>query len=628
MSTRLSVWCLFCLCFLCFSPLSDTAAAAERPSILWITAEDISPHLGCYGDSYADTPNLDRLARESVCYTHAFAPASVCTPARSTLITGVMASSLGTQHLRGPVPLPPEVRPFTALLRQAGYYCTNNVKEDYNFPKPDGTWDESSKQAHWRSRKPGQPFFAVFNFMTTHQSRIRFSPPEFDALARASGARPRHDPAQAPLPPYYPDTPVVRRDVARLYDLITIMDSQAGTLLRQLDADGLADDTIVFFYSDHGDGMPRHKRWIYDSGTRVPLIIHFPKKYRHLAPTPPGGTCDRMVSFVDFAPTVLSLLGLEIPEAMQGTAFLGPAAGKPREYVVAIRDRVDEVYDVARTVRDHRYRYIRNFMPHKPRMQYSTFSEQTQTRQELRRLSASGQLAGPAADLMSPSRPAEELYDTEADPYEVRNLVDSPEHQAVLKRLRDELRAWILTTRDTAFLPEAQMHRRAGGCSPYTMARRVDAYPLESILATAELVGRGPRHCAALVDRLGAAEASVRFWAATGLRVLDVRGDHQALESLERLLGDPEPSVRLAAAEALCAAGRPRAAVPVVAACLKDTDPRVRVHATITVMEMGEAARPLIADMKQTIAADSRPGEYLLFIRWGLAHALGGLGAE
>jgi len=323
-----------------------------RPNILWITCEDISPHLGCYDDAYAITPNLDRMAREGVRYTRAFATASVCTPARSCLITGVFASSLGTEHLRGPQPLPKTIRCFTEYLRRSGYYCSNNVKEDYNFITPPGAWDESSNTAHWRKRKPGQPFFSVFNFTCTHQGQIRYSKEQFARLNAELPPQRRHDPARAPLPPYYPDTPEVRRNVAQLYAQISRMDQQVGELLEQLDNDGLAGQTIVFFYSDHGTGLPRHKRWLHDSGIRVPLIIRFPEKYRHLAPAAPGSRIDRLVSFVDFAPTVLSLAELKIPDWMQGRAFLGKQAGRARQYVFAIRDRVDEVYDFSRTVRE------------------------------------------------------------------------------------------------------------------------------------------------------------------------------------------------------------------------------------------------------------------------------------
>src|SRR4051812_14590178 len=282
------------------------AVAARRPNILWITCEDISPNLGCYGDTYAVTPNLDRLAAQGVRYTAAFAPIGVCAPSRSSLITGMYAPSLGSQHMRCQAKLPPEIECFPEYLRRAGYYCTNNVKTDYNF-KHKGTWDESSNKAHWRNRGKGQPFFSVFNFVTSHESQIRLAEPAYRKRTADFTPRERHDPARAPIPPYHPDTPEVRQDWARYYDMITFMDKQIGEILRQLDEDGLADDTIVFYFSDHGAGMPRSKRWLYDSSTRVPLIVRFPGRLAAQAPGSPGTATDRLVSFVDFGPTVLSL---------------------------------------------------------------------------------------------------------------------------------------------------------------------------------------------------------------------------------------------------------------------------------------------------------------------------------
>ncbi|MHC4180990.1 MAG: sulfatase-like hydrolase/transferase [Planctomycetota bacterium] len=599
-------------------------AANPRPNVLWITCEDTSPNLGCYGDSYAVTPALDRLAGQGVRYTRAFATASVCTPARSCLITGVYAQSLGTQHLRGPVRLPKQVRCFTEYLREAGYYCSNNVKEDYNFATPPRAWDESSSSAHWRKRKPRQPFFSVFNFTTTHQGQIRLSEQQFARRTARLTEQQRHDPAKAPLPPYYPDTPVVRRDVARLYDLITAMDYQAGDLLWQLEKDGLAGETIVFFYSDHGTGMPRHKRWLYDSGIRVPLIIRFPGKYRHLAPGRPGTTVERLVSFVDFAPTVLSLAGLEIPTYMQGRAFLGQHAAAPRRYVFAARDRVDEVYELSRAARDARYKYIRNYMPHRPRMQYSTYSEQTPTRRELRRLAAEGKLQGPVKDFMSQTKRPEELYDTQNDPHEVHNLAGSADHREILLRMRDVLRSWMVEVRDTGLLPEAEMQLRTAGGTPYEMARRAEKFPLLRILDAAELVGRRPAARGELTGLLADSDSAVRYWAATGLAALGP-GARPAEDALGRLLDDPAPNVRLAAAEALCAVGRGEEALPALIAGLQHEDRRVRLHAAISLVAIGEKARPATAEMKKA-AEDDSGGPHALYTRWALAFALKNLG--
>ena len=287
----------------------------QRPNILWITCEDINPYLGCYGDTNAITPNLDKLATESILYTNAYATAPVCSPSRSCLITGVYATSLGTQHLRSEVQLPKKIKCFPQYLRAAGYYCSNNYKKDYNFIDIN-VWDESSHTAHWRKRKPGQPFFSVFNFISTHQGQINGSDEEFFKKYR-SKLEPEelHDPAKITLPPYYPDTPMVRNIWNRYYDLITYMDKQVADLLGQLKDDGLADNTIVFFFSDHGLGVPRHKRTVYDSGLHVPLMVRFPEKYQYLAPLRAGHKTDRLVSFVDFAPTVLNLAGLATPDS-------------------------------------------------------------------------------------------------------------------------------------------------------------------------------------------------------------------------------------------------------------------------------------------------------------------------
>jgi len=598
----------------------EQAAPSNRPNILWITCEDMSPLLGCYGDAFAVTPNLDRLAQEGVRYTRAFASASVCTPARSSLITGVFASSLGTQHLRGPAPLPKTIRCFTEYLREAGYYCTNNVKEDYNFTTPKTAWDESSGKAHWRSRKPSQPFFAVFNLTCTHQGQIRYSAEQFAKINAQLPAAVRRDPARVPLPPYYPDTPIVRRNLAQLYTQVMKMDGQVQDLLDQLEEDGLAENTIVFFYSDHGTALPRGKRWLYDSGIQVPMIVRFPEKYQQLAPGKPGTTTGRLVSFIDFPPTVLSLLGLEIPEYMQGSAFLGVQAGEPRQHVFAIRDRVDEVGEFSRAVRDARYKYIRNYMPHRPAMQSSNYSEQTPIRQELRRLDAAGQLDGPQRVLLARNKPAEELYDVQADPYELNNLAGSAEHRDTLERLRTALRQWMIDTRDTGLLPEAEMHRRAEGGSPYVMARTPDAFRIERVLDAAELVGKGPDQREQLIALLADSDPAVRYWAATGLAALG-KDARPAEAALRRALKDPSLNVRLAAAEVLCRLGQEAVALPVLVAGLKHGNPAVRLHAAMSMVAIGERTRGALDEVKQA-AADKSPGNLALYARWALGHVL------
>ena len=259
----------------------DNRTANLQPNILWITCEDLSPILGCYGDRVANTPNIDLFAQNAVRFTNAYASAPICTPARSSLITGVYASSMGTHHLRGVVPKSDKIKCFTEFLRERGYYCTNNVKEDYNFITPEEAWDESSDSAHWRNRKPEQPFFSVFNFMVTHQSQTRYGIEKLNEINSTLDEKDRINPDDVEIPPYYPDTPIVRNNIASLYTQVHIMDKKFQEIINQLEEDGLRENTIIFFYSDHGTGLPRGKGYLHDTGIKVPLIIEFPEKYNH-----------------------------------------------------------------------------------------------------------------------------------------------------------------------------------------------------------------------------------------------------------------------------------------------------------------------------------------------------------
>ncbi len=591
-------------CLILHAPLS--AQEPARPNILWITAEDISPHLGSFGDVYAVTPHLDRLANQGVRYVNAFAPIGVCAPARSTLILGMYAPSVGSQHMRSAAALPNHIKLYSQYLREAGYYCTNNRKQDYNLATvPDDAWDESSGSAHWRNRpEPDQPFFAIFNFTTTHESQVRLSEEDYRERTRDFLPREFHDPGLAPIPPYHPDTAEVRRDWARYADMITFMDKQAAEILDQLEADGLADNTIVFFYSDHGAGMPRSKRWLYDSSIRVPLIIRFPERYQHLAPGPPGSFTRRLVSFVDFAPTLLSLTGVEIPSHMQGRAFLGELAAAPRRYVHGFRDRMDERYDMVRAVRDERYKYIRNFLPHKIYAQYLSYMYQMPTMRIWQNLSDQGLLIGPQKAFFR-AKPSQELYDTWADPHEVHNLAERAEFRPIRDRLANELRRWILEIRDTSFLPEAEMHSRSEGSTPYEMARSAGAYRLERILEAAELASAPPAPGRAdeLLALLRESDSAVRYWAVNGLIGLGSEAE-AAQRPLERALGDASPDVALSAAEALCRLGQCDKALPMLQETLGVESEWLRLRAAIVLDEFPEQARPLLPKLKEAFAAN------------------------
>lgn len=427
------------------------AAADVRPNILWLVTEDISPYIACFGDSTAQTPNLDRLSKEGVRYSNVFDVSGVCAPSRSCLITGMYPSSIGTDNMRTlqafseigipkySVVLPPQVKMFSELMRRGGYFCTNNAKQDYQFEAPRAGWDESSRTAHWRNRPAGKPFFSVFNFEVTHESQI-WAKKNDPLLA---------DPARVPLPPYYPESPVIRNDVARMYSNIMEMDKQVGLILRQLEDDGLLDKTIIFWFSDNGGPLPRGKREIYDSGLHVPMIIRFPDKQH-------AGTWDRrLISFVDFAPTVLSLAGLSIPEYMQGQAFLGKSkAPESRKYIYAARDRMDSEYDMVRAVRDNRYKYIKNFQPEKPYIQNIKYRKQMDLMQELLRFEREGKLNEIQKLWFRKTKDREELFDTQNDPFELHNLAGDPRYAAKLKELSTELDKWMKFTGDKGFIPE------------------------------------------------------------------------------------------------------------------------------------------------------------------------------
>ncbi|WP_138994525.1 sulfatase [Larkinella sp. C7] len=436
----------------------------EPPNILWITCEDMSPHLGAFGDRVVKTPNLDRLAAEGVRYSRVYSTAGVCAPSRSALITGMYQTSIGTQHMRtlqaDPFPhksspvksysavLPAEVRCFPEYLRKAGYYTTNNEKQDYQFVPPVTVWDESSRKAHWRNRPAHKPFFSIFNLVITHESQIWARDKE-TLLVR---------PEDVTVPVYYPDTKTVRRDIARHLSNVMRMDSIVGTILQQLKEDGLYDNTIIFFYSDHGDGLPFVKREVYDRGLRVPMIVRIPEKFRVKGSKPAGSTDDQLISFVDLAPTVLSLANIPLPGYLQGQAFLGPKkAATPRKYIFAGRDRMDTELDRVRAVGDGRYKYYRNYMPEKPYYQNINYRRGIPMMKELLQLQEEGKLNATQQLWFRKTKPEEELCDTRTDPNEFTNLATQPAYRAKLRELRAQMDAWLKNVGDKGAMSEAEM---------------------------------------------------------------------------------------------------------------------------------------------------------------------------
>ncbi len=597
------------------SPTLAVDAPTKRPNILWITCEDISPHLGCYGDKYATTPNLDKLASQGVLYTHAFATSGVCAPARSCIITSVYPSTLGSQYMRCRMKLPDQIKFFTHHLRKAGYYCTNNSKQDYNLVVPPGAWDESSRKAHWRNRRKGQPFFAVFNLTISHESRIRANKRHFENLAKTFK---RHDPKKATVPPYFPDTPVVRRDLARLADNITAMDDQVANILKQLKEDGLADNTIVFYYSDHGNGLPRSKRWLYDSGIHVPLIIRFPKSLQHLAPAKPGSKTNRLVSFVDFGATALSLANVKPPNHMHGRPFLGKYQTQPRKYVYGIRDRMDERYDMVRAVRNHRYKYLRNYMPHLTYAQHLAYMNQMPTMKELRRLDAAGKLPYPAGQFMQKTKPAEELYDTHNDPHEVHNLANSPKHKHILEELRKAHLQWTLRTRDLGYIPEANLAERRANLTGYEFgAAGEQTYPLKKIRNAAITATTSNTSIDTLTKLLSDKDSAVRYWACVGLAIQH-KSAKPVIPLLTAALKDPTPNVRLAAAEALIKLGQTKDSIALAASELTSKNQWARLTAAIVLDHADGHATPAIPTMKKSIRTEKK-NKYVVRV---LTHAI------
>lgn len=471
-----------------------SAAASERPNILLLVAEDLSPRIGAFGDAVAQTPNIDRLATEGVRFTNTFTTAGVCAPSRAALITGQYQFSFGAQHMRtwnGPAGryfAQPErgVRAFPELMRAAGYFTFTDTKLDYQFSEvragtgPFTIWDRDGVtwQA-WHDRTPGQPFFGFINFIQTHESGVMrmdvqpYSPSHAGSqqLRRTANliAETVTDPAQVILPPYYPDLPALRADLARHYDNIRRMDEQVGAVITALEADGLADSTIVIWTTDHGDGLPRSKREVLDSGLHVPMIVHLPESFR--AGTPyefiVGSEDARLVSFVDLAPTILELAGIERPDYLHGESFLDGN----RTHILAGRDRIDEVDDYQRAVRDKQYKYIRSWRPDVPGGHPLNYRDNLDGVRAWRAAYQSGALSSTTGRWFEPVG-EEQLYDIEADPFELTNLAASAAHRPTLERLRGLLAAELERFGDTSAISEEELRSRyvSDGSVPVTPA--------------------------------------------------------------------------------------------------------------------------------------------------------------
>ena len=591
----------------------------NRPNILWITAEDMSPTLGCYGDSFATTPSIDQLALESARYTHAFATSPVCSPSRACLINGCMAPAQGAHAMRSQIPIPTALSGFPTLLREVGYYTTNNVKTDYNSGAEnritEAAWDECSEQADWRGRGKNQPFFTVINLMESHQTRsMVWSYPQFQKEVQSHLSDSEiHDPNLVPLPPYYPDTPLVRKTVARYYDCVTRMDQRVGEILADLKADGLYDETIIFFYSDHGSGMPRHKRALLDSGMRVPLLIRLPEKYQGLARSVVGkGDVSRLVNFEDFGPTVLSLAGFDVlPAHMTGRAFLGGLDTSARQYVFGHRDRVDEIMDMARSIRSQDYLYIRNYMPHLGYNQQGAWIDKADIRGEFYKLAASGK-ASPAQDqYLSKTRPPEELYDCVKDPLNLNNLAYSLDHEATVMKMRKRLHQHLIETRDLGLVPELELWRHARSMPPMQW-KSTEQFNPEAVLTAAELVGTDDYE--AIAANLGDQDPAIRYWGAVACSAAEALPE-RLLEQLRQLFDDPAKAVAIEAANAVARHSGDAAAIEALTRWFDHDDRTVVLHAARTIELLADPrSKDAVLDLANEF--QNEPGDLAWFIRF------------
>lgn len=436
-------------------------AQSKRPNILWLSVEDMSPHLGSYGERLIATPNLDKLAARAIRYTSAFTAAGVCAPSRNAIITGRMQTSNGGHNMRTlnntypeqtglpksySTMMPEDVRPLPEYLRAAGYWCTNNAKTDYQFEDGPTYWDQNGNKAHYRDRPAGMPFFAVFNCNITHESQV------WERRKRPL----RVDPTKVRVPPIWPDTDSVRLDIARFLTNVSEMDDWVGERLQELEASGEMENTIIMFWADHGDGLPWFKREITDRGIRVPLLISLPGRK--------ASVDDRLISSIDWAPTVLSLAGIRPPGSMQGQAFLGKFAQKQvRQYVFAARDRLDSHYDRVRSVHDGRFQYLRNYYPDLPYYMDLAYRRQQASMRDILRWRDAGKLDSVQMRWFLPKGRTEELYDVKADPWQLKNLADDPAYAAELKRMRDVYANWQREVPDLGEVSEKELIARWWG---------------------------------------------------------------------------------------------------------------------------------------------------------------------
>ncbi|MBN1158792.1 MAG: sulfatase-like hydrolase/transferase [Bacteroidales bacterium] len=586
----------------------------ELPNILWILNEDASAYwMGCYGNSFATTPNIDKLASEGFLYTHCYGM-SICGPSRNALITGVHNAASGHEYFGSFFPKSAIVHTYPEYLQQAGYYCTNNSKTNYNALSikigdkwDDGVikipeiWDESSNKAHYRNRPEGAPFFAVFGRGPSHEGNTHPPMIPIEDL--------RHDPSELPLAPYHPDTPEMRHGYAQYYDRVEEMDAQVGELLQELEDSGLADNTIVIFCTDHGGTFARSKRYVYETGTHVPLIIRIPEKYKYIYPAKkPGQKIDRLVNFVDFSPTFLSIIGIPIPDFLQGDAFLGAQKTKDPEYTFMTRQRADERYEMMRAVRDKQYRYIRNYMPFRIYLQHHEFlfgAPSAQSWEDAFR-------AGRTNEVQSRyfrTKPVEELYDTENDPWEINNLADDPAYAGVLEKMRKAMTDWQKEIRDAGVFHETEYDHILSEHNSMFDYMRSPSCPFDELLEAMNLaVLGGPEDVDTYIEYLQDENSAMRYWGATGL-IIQKDAAEEAIPALKKTAFDDAGCVATLSAEALYYLGETEIAIGAYLNLLQNTavyDSTDRNFA-LNSIDATDLFDPEIAEVLQRIYKERNP---------------------
>ncbi len=596
------------LCFLVvvvlFGANSLVAESQERPNILWLTSEDNSAeYLRLYDDAGAPMPNVERLAEAGLVFNHAFANSPVCSTARSTIISGVYGPRAFThQHRRSElVPIAEGLRLFPWYLRQAGYYTSNNAKEDYNYVGDSEAWDDSSKQGSYRNRSAGQPFFHIQNFGTTHEGKLHFTRDEMTPTET--------DPEGVMVSPVHPDTEVFRYTVARYHDLHRKLDAQIGSFLDQLQADGLAEDTIVFYYGDHGGVLPGSKGYLYERGLQVPMVVYAPKKWQHLLPSNAGSRIDGFVSFVDLAPTVLNLAEVRLLDAFDGKPFLGKGVGieelNSRDTVFSYADRFDEKIDQVRGLRWGNYKYVRNYFPFQPDGLMNEYRYRMLAYQEWETHYRAGELTNKESQFFEPREP-EALYDLENDPYELENLAGDPAYRKQLKRMRGQLRKQLETMPELGFYPESEL-LAAAGSNPIAFGLE-NRGEISELIRTADLslstFRKAKRRIAAALE---SDETWIRYWGLVTCSSFGEEASEFIDEAKSLAKHDPENLVRLRAVEflGLVGAENPNQGL---AQCIRDSETDVEANLVLNTVT-------LFRDFSEwpdlEVKADWAPAEWL-----------------